>query len=86
MMEKLTLKKADYTSDPAVELTFGANIIEYDGELDSRTQIEDIKAQSWDQGAFEIIEVEAENDDLPPLGNLSFSDLAQSASPTEEVH
>jgi len=82
---EIDIKKADYTSDPAVELTFGANIIEYDGELDSRTQIEDIKAQSWDQGAFEIIEVEAENDDLPPLGNLSFSDLAQSASPTEEV-
>jgi len=41
---EIDIKKADYTSDPAVELTFGANIIEYDGELDSRTQIEDIKA------------------------------------------
>ncbi len=82
---EINIKKADYTSDPAIELTFGANIIEYDGELDSRTQIEDIKAQSWDQGASEIIEVEAENDDLPPLGNLSFSDLAQSASPAEEI-
>lgn len=82
---KVEIKKADYSAAPAVELTFGANIIEYDGELDSRTQIEDIKAHSWDQGASEIVEVEAENEDLPPLGNLSYNDHAQAASPSEEI-
>lgn len=82
---EIEIKAANYSSEPVVELTFGANIIEFDGELDSRTQVDTIKASSWDQGASEIIEVEAENESLSPVGNLVYSDLAGAVSPAEEV-
>jgi Rhs element Vgr protein len=80
----IEVKKADFSSSPVVDLTFGANIIEYDADLDSRTQIDAIKAYSWDQGASEIIESEAANEDLTPAGNLSFSDLAGVAGVGDE--
>jgi Rhs element Vgr protein len=82
---KIEVKKADFSGDPVVDLTFGANLIELDGELDSRTQINTIKANSWDQGASEIIETEAEGEDLSAIGNLSFGDLAAAVSPEEEI-
>ena len=81
---KIEIKKPDFSTQPVVSLTFGANILEYDGELDSRSQVEEIKAFSWDQSASEIIELEPENGDMPSVGNLSFSDLANAISPKND--
>ena len=66
----------DVDSDVIQKVTYGANILDFDAEMDARNQFKKITAQTWDGPRQEIIEVEKELENLSLHGNYSNSDLA----------
>ncbi len=73
---KLTIKKPDTSSDPVVDLVFGATIREFDGEIDARNQYKAVTAKAWDYANQEVLEIEANDPSVSTSGNLSNNDLA----------
>lgn len=52
---KVSCKKPSTASDPVVNLVFGGNLREFETELDARTQIGAVKAESWDYSTQKTI-------------------------------
>lgn len=74
---KVSVKKPDFSADAALNIQFGATVLDLDAEIDARLQFSKVTATAWDntQGAM-IDSVEAEDPQAPDTGNLSATDLA----------
>ncbi len=68
---------------PAVTLTYGANVMELDLEMDSRYQAAAMKTKAWAHADQEIVEAEAVDPDSPEQGNLDAAALAEAAGSQE---
>ncbi len=65
------------TDGEAVEtLTFGANMLSFDAEIDARHQLKRVMGYSWNQADQELVEVEASDPGITGSGNLSTDELA----------
>jgi len=73
---KVTTQKPAMDGDPAVELLFGATIIEFDAEMDARDQYQGVKASSWDYSNQELLSTDAVEPGLEETGNITASDLS----------
>ncbi|MFN0275878.1 MAG: type VI secretion system tip protein VgrG [Chitinophagales bacterium] len=73
---KIIIKKPDLTAAPVLDLLFGATILEYNAEIDARTQFNEVKSITWDPAAQETVEETADDPGVQELGNLSNSVLA----------
>jgi phage protein D len=51
---KLSVKEPDTGQDPALELAFGATILELDAEIDARMQYPSITSRTWNPSSQEI--------------------------------
>ncbi len=73
----ISIQKPNFKQDAALSLQFGATILDFDGEIDTRTQFSTVQASSWDYAAQEMIEAESTDvDGIPEPGNLAANDLA----------
>ncbi len=72
----VTLADPSLSGDPALELVFGATILELDAELDARTQPTEVTATAWDPAAQEVLSSTGTEPSPPEAGNLSASDLS----------
>lgn len=68
---------------PAVTLTYGANVMELDLEMDSRYQAAAMKTKAWSHADQEIVEAEAVDPDSPEQGNIDAAALAEAAGSQE---
>ncbi|MCH7399183.1 type VI secretion system tip protein VgrG [Belliella sp. DSM 107340] len=73
---EIKVSAPDVDADIIQKVTYGANILDFDAEMDARNQFKKITAQTWDGPRQEIIEVEKELENLSLHGNFSNSDLA----------
>ncbi|WP_348799258.1 type VI secretion system tip protein VgrG [Flavobacterium adhaerens] len=73
----ITIKKPNLSSNPLETVIFGANILDFDAEIDARNQFSKVSSYSWNYADQEITEIEATNPNVSLNGNLSSSDLAQ---------
>lgn len=73
---KITIKKPALTSTSVLDLLFGATIMEYNAEIDSRTQFNEIRSATWDYSNQEIVEETGDEPGVQDIGDLSNSDLA----------
>lgn len=64
------------SGQPVCTLQFGATVLEFDGEIDSRLQYAAVKSQSWDPAQQALLECEAEAPAVDGPGNYSHDDLA----------
>lgn len=64
--------------DPIATLHFGANIHEFDADIDARRQYGSVTAQAWDPAAQEQATAEAANPSWTTNGNMVSADLAGS--------
>jgi Rhs element Vgr protein len=78
LAEDGTLKvKAPTTSgDALITLTYGANLLEFETEMDARCQYAAVKAQAWSYADQALVEAEASEPSINQQGNLSGADLA----------
>ena len=74
--EKIEIAKPELSSKPAITLLYGATMLEFDGEIDSRNQLSKIKGKTWDPSTQELIEGEGSDPGVTETGNLKGSDLA----------
>lgn len=82
---ELKITKHGFEQDPILTLTYGATILSFDGEIDSRLQYNSLKAQSWDPASQELLEVQAEEPNVEQGGTPSFADLAQVGGDQEYI-
>lgn len=84
----VTFKKPDLSGDSALDVLFGATIVEYQAEIDARIQLQKLKSVSWDYSNQEVKEVEASEPSFgQSAGSLSTSQLADiSGSEYKLIH
>jgi len=73
---KLNIKKPDFSSEPALTIQYGATVHDLDAEIDARFQFKAVKAEAWNSTDQTLIDIEAEDPEVPDAGNLSSDKLA----------
>ncbi|WP_186757801.1 type VI secretion system tip protein VgrG [Echinicola salinicaeni] len=73
---KISLKKPDLNAAEVETITFGATLLEFDAEMDARTQVPKVISQAWNTADQELLEIEGADPALSTNGNISSEDLA----------
>ena len=73
---QIQVKAPDLTQDTIETITYGATMLDFDAEIDTRNQFNSITSQGWSHADQEAILVEGNNPSTPTNGNLSSSELA----------
>jgi Rhs element Vgr protein len=73
---KLTVKSPGYDGDEVETVAFGATLLDFDAEMDARTQLLGVTGYSWDYAAQELVETEATSPTVNLNGNIPSGDLA----------
>ncbi|WP_114782550.1 type VI secretion system tip protein VgrG [Botryobacter ruber] len=73
---KIILKKPDLGAASVLDVLYGATILDYQAEIDSRTQLNEVLSRTWDYSSQEVAEDTADIPDVPETGNLSPTELA----------
>lgn len=78
MVDDAIIKTAapDYAQEPVANLAYGQNILEFDFEMDARTQFPTIETRAWDLANQEVVTSSNQPQNITELGNLSSSDLS----------
>jgi Rhs element Vgr protein len=74
---KLKTKTPTTSGSPLITLTYGANLLEFEVEMDARTQYQAVKAKAWNYTDQALIEAEGAEPSVNDQGNLSGQTLAQ---------
>ncbi len=72
----VTVKKPRLQEDARLELTYGADILEFHADMDARTQTTSVKTMSWDFENQKVRTVDSEDSNAPDEGEISRSKLA----------
>lgn len=74
---KIALKAPDLAAAAALNIQFGATVLDLDAEIDARIQFSKVTATAWDssEGAL-VSEVESEDPGAPDTGNITADTLA----------
>lgn len=80
---KINIKPPETSSNPALAVLFGSTLIDFEAEMDARTQWSSVEAQSWDYGAQQLFEHTIENVSINEPGNVSGATLADSLNPNK---
>ena len=70
------VKKPQLQEDAKLELTYGADILEFHADMDARTQTTSVKTMSWDFENQKVRSVDSEDPNAPDEGDFSRSQLA----------
>ncbi len=81
--DKLAVKKPDTSSQEVLVLTYGANLLEIESELDALSQWKAVKASSWDYAAQANADSDSSSVSFAEPGNLSGATLAGAFAPDE---
>ncbi len=73
---KIVVKEPTTSGSPLITLTYGANLLEFEAEMDARFQYQAVKASSWSSTEQNLIEAEGTEPSVNSQGNLSGQDLA----------
>lgn len=72
----ITIKKPDTSAASVLDVTYGANILDFQAGIESRNQISTVKVSSWDFQAQAVQTTESQFSAGTEEGNLSADDLA----------
>ncbi|WP_194976404.1 type VI secretion system tip protein VgrG [Aquiflexum lacus] len=73
---KITVKKPDFSIESQLNLVFGDNVLEFDGQIDARDQFSNVTGKTWNFINQEVNEKESEEPGFEEPGNISGRDLA----------
>ncbi|MCB0564802.1 MAG: type VI secretion system tip protein VgrG, partial [Phaeodactylibacter sp.] len=73
---RVVIARPDFEQEPALELTYGGNIIEFEAGMDARSQYAEITTAAWDPARLELSESTAADPAFTEQGNLPASDIA----------
>lgn len=78
--DAVVVKSPVLDGEAVATLLFGSSILEFDAEIDARSQFSAVKGVTWDPARQELVEREAADPGIDTPGNLSGDDLAAVAS------
>jgi Rhs element Vgr protein len=82
---KLIMKKPNTNDTEAFSVTFGATMIEFDGEMNARTLSESTEGKGWSYADQEALLAESENIEEYDIGNRTAGQLAGDAGFEKQV-
>ncbi|MCX7099060.1 MAG: type VI secretion system tip protein VgrG [Methylococcales bacterium] len=74
---KVQVKKPDTTAEPILSVSYGTTLLEFEAEMDARTQWRSVEAQAWDYSNQDMSIRSADTAPVSEPGNLSGSTLAE---------
>ncbi|WP_268033522.1 type VI secretion system tip protein VgrG [Algoriphagus sp. PAP.12] len=74
--ETIKIIKPEVSADPIIDLQYAMNVVEFQAEMDARTQYAASKSFSWDQANQEIKEIEGADPGIDLQSDLSGADLS----------
>ena len=84
---KITIAKPDTSPAPATSISFGSSVLEYEAEMDARTQWKNVVAQSWNYSSQDLFKANTSSADFAEPGNMKGSDLADTVNAFDyELH
>ena len=84
----LKISKPDFTQTVSLNLEYGATILNFDAEIDSRNQFDATESISWNPSDQEIRAIEESSFIEPQVGNLSAETLSEihAQNPFQQQH
>lgn len=82
---KIDIIKPKVETTATATLSFGRNLVEFDAEVDGSTQFTSVKAQSWDPGAQELVEMNSGEPEWTTPGNFDPSAISSLAGTDEFI-
>ncbi|MEM7085774.1 MAG: type VI secretion system tip protein VgrG [Bacteroidota bacterium] len=73
---KLVVAKPDVSATPELQVQFGYDILEFDGEIDATHQYSGVQGNAWDMASQSIINASASEPTVNEQGDLTGSTLA----------
>lgn len=74
---KIKIAKPDTSAAPALQVTYGSSIVEFEAEMDARTQWKNVEASSWDYANQKLFKADTSSVSFAEHGNLPGSQLAE---------
>ena len=78
---KINIKAPQTNEAPAIAVLFGATLIDFEAQMDGRSQWKSVEAKSWDYGGQTLFEHTTDSVSIQELGNVNGSTLAEDLSP-----
>lgn len=82
---KVTVGAADTSQEPELSLLLGSTILEFEAEIDARSQLADVMARTWSYSDQQKSEETAASPDVTESGNLQGEELADALSQEKVV-
>ncbi|MBE7169605.1 MAG: type VI secretion system tip protein VgrG [Williamsia sp.] len=80
---KLVIKAPDTNQQPAKELTYGVDVIEFESEIDAPSQVKDVKTHAWNFTDQKIEDSPSASIPFKESGNVKGEDLAKALGQEE---
>ncbi|MFK7908708.1 MAG: type VI secretion system tip protein VgrG [Chitinophagales bacterium] len=74
---KVVVKPPDLAKGPVATLTYGMDIIKFDGEMDARYQLDSIESTSWDMKTQKILKSTSAEPSVNAQGNITGKKLSK---------
>lgn len=74
---KVSVKKPQTSGTPVLSVTYGIDLLEFQAELDSRSQLASVQATAWDLASQAITQQQSAPQALNAQGNLDSATLSQ---------
>lgn len=74
---KVSVHPPNISDSPVYKIGYGQDILSFNLEMDSCSQLKSVQAISWDQTQQKINEVKAENPNVPKQGNIDSATLSK---------
>lgn len=82
---KICIKKPELQEKAVLKITYGLDLIEFDGKLSASEQISKIKVQAWDPTTQKMKMAESESPRLNKQGDSSGSELAAALNANDQT-
>ncbi len=86
--DTVKIARPDTAPEPVLQITYGSSILEFEAEMDARTQWKNVKATSWDYTNQQLFNADtSEAASFSQHGNIDGSSLADAINLTDyELH
>jgi len=85
--DRIKIARPDLSGQAVLELKYGANLLEFDAEMDARYQFDTVKASGWDPANQAALESEGSAPQgLQQQGNVGPSDLSSKTGDADISH
>lgn len=74
---KVTVKAPDTSTEPALSVTYGVDMIDFSADMDARAQYQSVQSTAWDLATLAISQQQATLEDFTSQGNTTAATLAQ---------